>query len=109
MRSTRACQLRIEVVGLIKGFSSLLHDHVPHVHLNPLFLPIPKLDPMRRGTILGASRDLAPAARLMRRHLPGGICRGHWSGREGEAPFSQPMPFTSMRSSLTRVRLASCM
>lgn len=54
---TRACQLRIEVVGLIKGFSSLLHDHVPHVHLNPLFLPIPELDPTRGGTILGASRD----------------------------------------------------
>lgn len=53
----RANQLRIEVCGIIKGFSGLLNPALPHVHLNPLFLTIPELDPTRGGTILGASRD----------------------------------------------------
>lgn len=54
---TRANQLRVEVFGFIKGFSSLFNSRVPHVHLNPLFNTIPELDPCRGGTILGASRD----------------------------------------------------
>src|SRR3954452_3513094 len=53
----RANQLRVEVFGIIKGFSGLLNPQVPHVHLNPLFQNIPELDPTRGGTILGASRD----------------------------------------------------
>src|SRR5580692_7157754 len=53
----RANQLRIEIVGLIKGFNSLFNPRVPHVHLNPLFSAIPELDPTKGGTILGASRD----------------------------------------------------
>src|SRR3954454_19471326 len=53
----RANQLRVEVSGIIKGFSGLLNPEVPHVHLNPLFHSIPELDPTRGGTILGASRD----------------------------------------------------
>ena len=53
----RANQLRIEVFGFIKGFSSLFNPRVPHVHLNPLFGPIPELDPTTGGTIIGASRD----------------------------------------------------
>ena len=35
---TRGCQERIEVYGIIKGFSGLLNPNMPHVHLNPLFL-----------------------------------------------------------------------
>jgi 6-phosphofructokinase len=56
-----ANRLRIEVVGVIKGFSGLLNPEVPHVELNPLFTPIPELDPIRGGTILGASRDYVNA------------------------------------------------
>jgi 6-phosphofructokinase 1 len=54
---TRANAHRVEVIGLIKGFSSLFNPRVPHVHLNPLFSTIPELDPTAGGTILGASRD----------------------------------------------------
>src|SRR3954467_14157666 len=53
----RANRLRIEVFGIIKGFSGLLNPEVPHVHLNPLFQAIPELDPTRGGSLLGASRD----------------------------------------------------
>src|SRR5262245_21676555 len=54
---SRANQLRIEVFGIIKGFSGLLNPEVPHVHLNPLYQAIAELDPTRGGTLLGASRD----------------------------------------------------
>ena len=37
----RANQARVEVFGIIKGFSGLLNPDVPHVHLNPLFQSIP--------------------------------------------------------------------
>src|SRR6266699_2001405 len=53
----RACQRKIEVFAFIKGFSGLFNPRVPHVHLNPLFTPIPELDQTLGGTILGASRD----------------------------------------------------
>jgi len=53
----RANQLKTEVYGPIKGFGSLLEARVPHVHLNPLFQEILKLDSTRGGRILGASRD----------------------------------------------------
>src|SRR4029077_6934235 len=53
----RANQPRLEVYGIIKGFSGLLNPEVPHVHLNPLFQSIPELDGTLGGTILGASRD----------------------------------------------------
>lgn len=83
---TRACQQRLEVVGFVKGFSSLLNPHVPHVFLNPLYLPIPELDPKLGGTILGASRDYvdpdqsevmaAVKERLGRLGIDGLICVG---------------------------------
>src|SRR6202040_699153 len=53
----RANKARVEVFGIIKGFSGLLNHEVPHVHLNPLFRKIPELDATLGGTILGASRD----------------------------------------------------
>jgi 6-phosphofructokinase len=52
----RACELEIEMIGIIKGFEGIMRDELPHVRLNPLFQPIPELDPMRGGTLLGASR-----------------------------------------------------
>ena len=54
---TRACQRKLEMIGFIKGFSSLLNSRVPHVHLNPLYSPIPELDPTLGGSLIGASRD----------------------------------------------------
>src|SRR6185295_18852919 len=57
----RANQRRVEVFGFIKGFTSLLHPTVPHVHLNPLFTEIPELDPTRGGTLIGASRAFVDA------------------------------------------------
>jgi 6-phosphofructokinase 1 len=54
---TRANEQRIAVYGLIKGFNSLFNPRLPHVRLNPLFAPIPELDPTTGGTLLGASRD----------------------------------------------------
>ncbi|ADV63165.1 phosphofructokinase [Isosphaera pallida ATCC 43644] len=82
----RANQLRVEVFGFIKGFNGLLNPEAPHVHLNPLLIPIPELDPARGGTILGASRDyvgsddreivLQAVSRLKRLQIDGLICVG---------------------------------
>ena len=58
---TRANQRRVEVVGIVKGFSGLLNPRVPHVLLNPLYTSIPELDPAAGGTVLGASRDYVDA------------------------------------------------
>ena len=52
----RANQLKIEVVGVIRGFAGMLDERLPHVRLNPLFSTIPELDPCMGGTLLGASR-----------------------------------------------------
>src|SRR5581483_10665161 len=57
----RANQCRVEVLGLIKGFSSLFNPRAPHVRLNPLFSTIPELDLTYGGTIIGASRDYVNA------------------------------------------------
>ncbi len=82
----RASQRKIEVFGFIKGFSSLFNPRVPHVHLNPLFTPIPELDMTRGGTLIGASRDYVDAddteaigqivERLQRLQIEGLICIG---------------------------------
>ena len=53
----RANQLRVEIVGLIKGFNSLFNPRVPHVLLNPLYQEIPEIDPTKGGTLIGSSRD----------------------------------------------------
>src|SRR3954465_8920311 len=82
----RANQRRVEVVGLIKGFSSLFNPRVPHVRLNPLFTTIPELDPRHGGTLIGASPDYGDGAdapglaavvdRLRRLQLDGLVCIG---------------------------------
>jgi 6-phosphofructokinase len=65
----RANQHRIEVIGIIKGFSGLLNPRVPHVYLNPLYRAIPELDATRGGTILGAS---TPTTRRQSLRSPSG-------------------------------------
>src|ERR1700678_2575364 len=82
----RANQRKVEVIGFVKGFSSLLNPHVPYVRLNPLFVPIPELEPNMGGTIIGASRDYVDADdapviaeivdRLRRLQIEGLICIG---------------------------------
>jgi 6-phosphofructokinase 1 len=82
----RANQLRIEAIGIIKGFSGLLNPAVPHVHLNPLLQEVPELDPTCGGTLLGSTRDYVSsddaetidrvAERLARLKIEGLICVG---------------------------------
>lgn len=98
----RANQLRVEVFGIIKGFSGLLNPQVPHVHLNPLFHSIPELDSTRGGTILGASRDYVDghdaeliarvADRLKRLHVDGLICVGGDGTLNGMQPLGHHLP-----------------
>ncbi len=98
----RANQLRIEVYGIIKGFSGLLNPQVPHVHLNPLFQSIPELDPTLGGTILGASRDYVDAndteniarvaERLNKLKVDGLICIGGDGTINGMQPLSNYLP-----------------
>ncbi len=98
----RANQLRVEVIGVIKGFSGLLNPRVPHVHLNPLFRAIPELDATRGGTILGASRDYVDgndsatiakvAERLGRLKVDGLICVGGDGTLNGMQPLSDHLP-----------------
>ena len=83
---TRACQRKVEVLGFIKGFSSLFNPRVPYIHLNPLYSPIPELDPTLGGSLIGASRDYVSADdkasvsliadRLKRLGVEGLVCIG---------------------------------
>jgi len=98
----QANRYRVEVVGIIKGFSGLLNPQVPHVHLNPLFHEIPELDPTHGGTILGASRDYVSnddtetiarvADRLSRLKIEGLICVGGDGTINGMQPLCQFLP-----------------
>ncbi len=98
----RANQLRVEVYGIIKGFSGLLNPQVPHVHLNPLFHTIPELQATLGGTVLGASRDYVDgddtetiaqvAERLERLSLDGLICVGGDGTINGMQPLSRHLP-----------------
>lgn len=98
----RANQLRLEVFGIIKGFSGLLNPQVPHVHLNPLFQCIPELDGTRGGTILGASRDYVDgedsatiarvAGRLAALQIDGLICVGGDGTLNGMQPLCTYLP-----------------
>jgi 6-phosphofructokinase 1 len=98
----RACARRVEVLGFIKGFSSLFNPRVPHVRLNPLFTPIPELDTTRGGTIIGASRDYVDAAdsatiaevvdRLKRLQIDGLICIGGDGTLNGMQALSDYLP-----------------
>ena len=99
---TRANQRRIEVFGIVKGFSGLLNPRVPHVHLNPLFTTIPELDPTLGGTVLGASRDYVDAddkptikavvERLHQLNVDGLICVGGDGTLNGMQALGESMP-----------------
>ena len=98
----RANQAKVEVFGIIKGFSGLLNQQVPHVHLNPLFHAIPELDPTKGGTILGASRDYVDgedletiarvAERLAKLKIDGLVCVGGDGTLNGMQPLSNFLP-----------------
>jgi 6-phosphofructokinase 1 len=98
----RANQARVEMFGIIKGFSGLLNPEVPHVHLNPLFHPIPELDATRGGSLLGASRDYVDAEdvetiarvaeRLHKLQIDGLICVGGDGTLNGMQALCQHLP-----------------
>lgn len=99
---TRANQRRVEVIGLIKGFSSVFNPRMPHVLLNPLFHTIPELDATRGGTMLGASRDYVDPEnrqshrelfeRLGRLDIEGLLCIGGDGTLNGMQPLADQMP-----------------
>jgi 6-phosphofructokinase len=98
----RANQLRIEVIGLMKGFNSLFNPAVPHVLLNPLFQEIPEIDPTMGGSLIGSSRDFvdpdnaemldAVALRLTRLGIEGLICVGGDGTLNGLQPLAERLP-----------------
>src|SRR5579871_6138707 len=99
---TRANELKLEIVGLIKGFNSLFNPRVPHVHLNPLYQEIPELDPTMGGTLIGSSRDFVDpekkgeldlvVARLGRLGIEGLICVGGDGTLNGLQPLAERLP-----------------
>jgi ATP-dependent phosphofructokinase / diphosphate-dependent phosphofructokinase len=98
----RANQLRIEIIGLIKGFNCLFNPRVPHVHLNPLFQSIPELDPTKGGTLIGSSRDYVDperaedldriSSRLERLGIEGLIAVGGDGTLNGLQPLAERLP-----------------
>jgi 6-phosphofructokinase len=98
----RANQLRVEILGLLKGFNSLSNPRVPHVHLNPLFQEIPELDPTKGGTLIGSSRDFVDpgdhekldqmAHRLRQLRVDGLICIGGDGTLNGLQPLADRLP-----------------
>jgi 6-phosphofructokinase 1 len=98
----RANQLRIEIIGLVKGFNCLFNPEVPHVHLNPLFQAIPELDPTKGGTLIGSSRDYVNpddkaeldliAGRLARLGIEGLIAVGGDGTLNGMQPLAERLP-----------------
>jgi 6-phosphofructokinase len=98
----RANQLKVEVLGFIKGFSSLFNPRVPHLRMNPLFTTIPELNPNYGGTIVGASRDYVDprdrgtieeiADRMKRLGVEGLICIGGDGTLSGMQVLSEFFP-----------------
>jgi 6-phosphofructokinase 1 len=98
----RANQLKVEIVGLIKGFNCLFNPRVPHVHLNPLFQEVPELDPTKGGTLIGSSRDFIDPEkseeldqvtyRLRKLGIEGLICIGGDGTLNGLQPLAERLP-----------------
>jgi ATP-dependent phosphofructokinase / diphosphate-dependent phosphofructokinase len=98
----RANQLRVEIIGLIKGFNCLFNPRVPYVHLNPLYQEIPELDPTKGGTLIGSSRDYVDPdnrkvldeieARLKQLRIEGLICIGGDGTLNGLQPLAERLP-----------------
>ena len=99
---TRANQLKVEMVGLIKGFNCLFNARVPHVFLNPLYQEIPELDPTKGGTLIGSSRDYIDPSqkdqldliefRLRKLGIEGLICIGGDGTLNGLQPLAERLP-----------------
>src|SRR5439155_211487 len=99
---TRANQLKVEIIGLIKGFNCLFNPRAPHVHLNPLFQAIPELDPTKGGTLIGSSRDYVDpnrkgeldliAWRLKKLGIEGLVCIGGDGTLNGLQPIVERLP-----------------
>jgi len=90
-----------EVLGLIRGYASLMGEQVPTILLNPLLSTIPELDPCVGGTILGSSRTyVAPDSpemgrvteNLKRLELDGLICVGGDGTINGMQPLADVTP-----------------
>ncbi len=98
----RANRLKVEIIGLIKGFNCLFNPSVPHVLLNPLFQEIPELDPTKGGTLIGSSRDFVDpskqdeldlvASRLKTLGIEGLICIGGDGTLNGLQPLVERLP-----------------
>lgn len=98
----RANALKIELLGLQRGYAGLLDARVPHVHLNPLFTAIPELDPCKGGTLLGSSRTYLDetcgdklelvAAHVRKLKLDGLICIGGDGTINGMQPIAEIIP-----------------
>ena len=99
---TRANQLRIELIGFIKGFNGLFNPRLPHVHLNPLHQEVPEIDPTKGGTLIGSSRDFVDpndqealdrvAERLAKLRVEGLICVGGDGTLNGLQPLADRLP-----------------
>lgn len=98
----RANELNIDVFGFQRGYAGLLHERVPHVHLNPLYTTIPELDPCRGGTLLGSSRtyidhESTEYLQIAKDHLrklniDGLICIGGDGTINGMQPIAEFIP-----------------
>ncbi len=98
----RANALKVEVVGLIRGYAALLNPQTPHVLLNPLYSAIPELDPCKGGTLLGSSRTYiepecaesrdAVTRSLKGLQLDGLICIGGDGTINGMQPLTEILP-----------------
>ncbi len=98
----RANALKIEMIGLQRGYAGLLDPRVPHVHLNPLYTAIPELDPCKGGTLLGSSRtyidetqkDLLDivANHIRALKIDGLICIGGDGTINGMQPIAEFLP-----------------
>ena len=98
----RANQLKLEIIGIIKGFNGLFNPRVPHLHLNPLYQGIPELDPTKGGTLIGSSRDYVDpdnkaqldevAHHLEQLGIEGLICVGGDGTLNGLQPLCDRLP-----------------
>ncbi|MCA9086682.1 MAG: 6-phosphofructokinase [Planctomycetaceae bacterium] len=94
----RANNMRVEIIGIQRGYAGLLDENVPHVHLNPLFTTIPELDPCLGGTLIGSSRTYiepgSPQIDVVKRNfqrlnLDGLVCIGGDGTINGMQPIAE--------------------
>ena len=91
----------VDVIGLLRGYASLLGEQIPTVRLNPLMSTIPELDPSSGGTILGSSRTYVDPGspeintvrdNLARLELDGLICIGGDGTINAMQPLAEIVP-----------------